>query len=491
MSATSLAVAKAVAAAHATYEEHNPESRKLHAAAAAHMPGGNTRTVLYAEPYPLAIRSGENNKLTSVDGRTYVDFLGEFSAGLFGHSHPRIAAAVQTALASGWNYGGESVVEKQLAAAVTARFAAGGVELVRFTNSGTEANTFAIGAALAWTGRKKVLVFSTGYHGGTFVFPMDLCRWMHGGSKGAPPCRNMNLPHEFVAAPYNNLAETRAIVDALPADSLAAILIEPVQGSGGCRPAAPGFLRYLRATADRLGALLIIDEVMTSRLGPSGALVAATALDDGTETAPTPIKADLMSFGKWIGGGMTFGAFGGRRDIMALFDPALGASKRLMHPGTYNNNVFTMNAGLAALEIFDADAVAALNARGDRLKAGITKALAASGLYPAEHMAYLADVIEVDSFERETMLYTGADSAPVALPRVFLSSRGSMLNLRFSGPDSGHWHNIYYHFMLEQGIYMASRGYTPLNLVISDEDVDMFVAAVEAFLATYKVELAA
>ncbi|CAK7218057.1 hypothetical protein SBRCBS47491_003377 [Sporothrix bragantina] len=481
------AVAKAVVAAHATFEEHNPESRKLHTAAAAHMPGGNTRTVLYAEPYPVAIQSGDNNTLTSVDGRTYVDFLGEFSAGLFGHSHPRIAAAVQTALTSGWNYGGESVVEKKLAAAVTERFAAGGVELVRFTNSGTEANTFAIGAALAWTGRKKVLIFSTGYHGGTFVFPMDLCRWMHNGSKGEPPCRNMNLPHEFVAAPYNNLAETRAIVDALPADSLAAILVEPIQGSGGCRPAAPGFLRYLRATADRLGALLIIDEVMTSRLGPSGALAAASTVDGDK----TPIKADLMSFGKWIGGGMTFGAFGGRRDVMSLFDPALGAAKRLMHPGTYNNNVFTMNAGLAALDIYNAEAVATLNARGDRLKAGITKALVASGLYPEDQMTYLTDVIEVDSFEGETKLYTGVDSAPVALPTVFLASRGSMLNLRFSGPDAGHWHNIYYHFMLEQGIYMASRGYTPLNLVIEDKDVDMFVAAVAKFLETYKAELSA
>ncbi|CAK7200435.1 hypothetical protein SEUCBS139899_003130 [Sporothrix eucalyptigena] len=478
------AVAEAVAAAHATFEGHNPESRRLHTEAGAHMPGGNTRTVLYAEPYPVAIRSADNNTLTSVDGRSYVDFLGEFSAGLFGHSHPRIAQAVQTALTSGWNYGGESVVEKQLAARFISRFSAGGIDLVRFTNSGTEANTFAIGAALAYTGRKKILIFSSGYHGGTFVFPMDLCRWMYSGSKGDPPCRVMNLPHEFVAAPYNNLAETKAIIDSLPADSLAAILIEPIQGSGGCRPAAPGFLRYLRETANKLGALLIIDEVMTSRLGPSGALAAISASEGGE-----PIKADLMSFGKWIGGGMTFGAFGGRRDVMALFDPALGAAKRLMHPGTYNNNVFTMNAGLAALDIYNAEAVEALNSRGNKLKEGITKVLSAAGIYPADQMKYLSDVIEVDSFKGETKLYTGPDSAPMALPLVFLSSRGSMLNLRFSGPDAGHWHNIYYHFMLEKGIYMASRGYTPLNLVIEDKDVDMFIAAVESFLETYKMEL--
>lgn len=476
------AAAAAMAAAHATFRAHNAESLRLHEEAADHMPGGNTRTVLYAEPYPIAIRSGSGNKLTSVDGHTYTDFLGEFSAGLFGHSHPRIAEAVQTALAAGWNYGGESVFEKTLARQFTARFAAGGVDLVRFTNSGTESNTFAIGAAVQFTGRKKILIFTNGYHGGTFVFPMDLCRWTHAGAVGPAPCRNMNLPHEFVAAPYNNLAETQAVVDALPPDSLAAILVEPVQGSGGCRPATPAFLRYLRSTADRLGALLIVDEVMASRLGPSGALAALPG---------EPIRADLMTFGKWIGGGMTFGAFGGRRDVMALFDPALGAARRFMHPGTYNNNVFTMCAGIAALDIYDADAVAALNARGDRLKQGITQALFAAGLYREDQRAFLEDVVEVDSLVEETKLYTGPDAAPVPLPRVFLASRGSMLNLRFAGPDAGKWHNIYYHFMLEKGIYMASRGYTPLHLLVSDDDVQMFVAAVEDFLQTYKSGLSA
>ncbi|OAA54287.1 aminotransferase class 3 [Niveomyces insectorum RCEF 264] len=479
MASGSPALDKAVATAHATFQEHNPKSLRWHRSAAVHMPGGNTRTVLYAAPYPVAIKSGAGNTLTSVDGRTYVDFLGEFSAGLFGHSHPRIAQALQDALAGGWNYGGESLVEKRLAAMVTGRFWPAGVELVRFTNSGTEANTFALGAAVAFTGRHKVLVFSSAYHGSTFVFPMPLCRWLHGGGGvDEAPVRSMNLPHEFVAAPFNNIAETAAIVDALPPESLAAILVEPVQGSGGCRPATPEFLRYLRATADRLGALFVVDEVMTSRLGPSGALVALSGDDD--------LQADLMTFGKWMGGGMTFGAFGGRREVMSLFNPALGAAQRLVHPGTYNNNVFTMNAGIAALEIYDADAVADLNARGRRLKDGITAALFDAGLYPKEHAAYLTDVVEVDSFVDDTKLYIGPETPPLPLPPVFLASRGSMLNLRFSGPDAGHWHNLYYHFMLERGIYMASRGFTPLNLVIRDEDVDMFIAAVRDFLEIYK-----
>jgi glutamate-1-semialdehyde 2,1-aminomutase len=174
------------------------------------------------------------------------------------------------------------------------------MDLIRFTNSGTEVNMTVLGAAVAWTvGRKKVLVLSNGYHGSKIIFPMDLCRWMQVKSSSSPPFISMNLPHDFVVAPFSNLAETKATVDALPKDSLAAIMIEPVQCAAGCRPALPEFMKYLRETADDLGALLLIDEVMTSRLGPSGAMAALG------------LKADLMTLGKCMGGGMTFGAFGG------------------------------------------------------------------------------------------------------------------------------------------------------------------------------------
>ncbi|KIX07406.1 uncharacterized protein Z518_02059 [Rhinocladiella mackenziei CBS 650.93] len=471
-------------AAHARYCAANPLSAKAHKTASANLPGGNTRTVLFSQPFPLAFRSGACNMLTSLDGRSYVDFLGEYSAGLFGHSHPRIRQAIAGALDRGWNYGAETLQEKELGSKLTHRFASAGLDLVRFTNSGTEASTMAIGTAIAWTGRKKILVFSNAYHGGTVFFPMDMCIWTHSKSSSPPPWKSAVLPHEFVPAPFNNIAETRAIVDALPGDSLAAIMVEPVQGSGGCRPASREFLRYLRETADRLGALLIVDEVMTSRLGPSGLL------------ATLGLKADLMTLGKWIGGGMSFGAFGGRRDVMNMYNPALGPKEGLLHPGTFNNNVFSMSAGIVALDVFSPEKVTELNARGDRMKAAITQRLVDVGLYPAEHENYLQDVLEMDSFRGDgtTELYTGNESSdgrplPLPLPRVFIASRGSMLNLRFTGRDASVWHNVYYHFMLEKGIYLASRGYTPLNLCVSDEDVDTFVEAVEEFLVLHVHDL--
>jgi glutamate-1-semialdehyde 2,1-aminomutase len=170
-------IASAVTDAHATYLTKNPISAKAHANAAEHLPGGNTRTVLFSQPFPLVIISSAGNTLTSADGHNYIDFLGEFSAGLFGHSNPLISKAVTNTLKSGWNFGGENMYEKELARKVTARFSEGGMDLIRFTTSGTEANTTVLGAAVAWTvGRKKVLVLSNGYHGSTIIFPMDLCR---------------------------------------------------------------------------------------------------------------------------------------------------------------------------------------------------------------------------------------------------------------------------------------------------------------------------
>jgi glutamate-1-semialdehyde 2,1-aminomutase len=494
-------ITAALADAHAKYSVKNPISAKAHKDAAQHMPGGNTRSVLYSQPFPMMVKSGAGNMLTSADGHTYTDFLGEYSAGLFGHSHPQIANAVTRALKGGWNYGAESIKEKELAQRVVERFTPAGMELVRFTNSGTEAGTMALATAIAWRNggdhsgpRRKVLIFSNSYHGGTFVFPMAVCKWSHTKSSKPCPWTLANLPHDFVAAPYNNIDETQAIVDALPKDSLAAIIVEPVQGSGGCRPGTKEFLKFLRDTADRLGAVLIVDEVMSSRLGPSGSL------------ARLGLKADLVTLGKWIGGGMSFGAFGGRREIMNILDPARGV-EGMMHAGTFNNNAFTMSAGLTALDIFTPDRLTELNILGARMKTGITQILFDAGVYPSVHAAHLRDVYEIDSFDGPTRLHVGQQAmsrisggekhrnakhltvADACLPRMYCSSQGSLLSVRFTGPDAGQWHNLYYHFMLDKGIYLASRGFTPLSLELTDADVDMFVAAVGEFVMLHRDEL--
>jgi len=146
--------------AHANYSEKHTPSRKNHEDACKYMPGGNTRTVLHTTPFPLTVESGEGCYLTTIDGQTYVDFLGEYTAGIYGHSHPVIKEAIQKTVEGGWNYGCHNKMEAQFAKIVCERFPA--VELVRFVNSGTEANMMAIATALAFTGKRKILLFNKG-----------------------------------------------------------------------------------------------------------------------------------------------------------------------------------------------------------------------------------------------------------------------------------------------------------------------------------------
>ncbi|KAF3005691.1 hypothetical protein E8E13_005258 [Curvularia kusanoi] len=456
----------ALKGAHEEYSRRNPRSLKAHQDAHSHLPGGNTRTVLHAEPFPLTWTSAKAGTLTSLDGDTYIDLLGDFSAGIYGHSEPRIAEAVQFAMSKGWNYGGNSQKEKEFAQKVCRRFAPAGIDLVRFTNSGTEANMTALSAALAITGRKKVLVFSGAYHGSTLVFPMELMR----GS--AAPC--MNLPHEFVYAPYNNIEETSTIFKGLPKDSLAAILVEPVQGSGGCRAASKAFLHFLRDTADETGAILILDEVMTSRLGYSG------------YSATQDVRGDMVTLGKYVGGGMTFGAFGGRRNIMELFDPS---KNKLLHPGTYNNNVLSMHAGTVGLEIYNADAVDRLNNLGETLKAKVQQILIDYGVYPDMIKNASSNLVEIDSLHHDVTVQLDEDTTKLILPLMFITARGSMLNVRFSGYDSAKWQALYYHHMLARNIYIAVRGYTALTLCVTDAHVDSYTNAVEDFVRIHKGHL--
>lgn len=338
----------ALAKARHTYTDLNPSSLQVHQSACQHQPGGNTRTVLHANPFPVTFASGNGCTLTSLDGHTYIDFLGEYTAGIYGHNNVTIRAAIDEALTRGWSLGGNNMYEKELAKLVCERFTPT-MELVRFTNSGTEANMMAVATAMAWTGRTKILVFRGGYHGATLSF--------RDPPKGSAT-KSVNLPHEWVVGTYNDIARTEEVLSALPPKSLAAILVEPMLGNAGAIPGSLPFLQFLRSYASSHGALLIFDEVMTSRLSYHGL---------GHQLG---IQPDLMTLGKWIGGGMSFGAFGGRRDIMEMYDPSkIGG---LAHAGTFNNNVISMAAGCAGCKVLDEETTNRLNNLGERLKEMVT-----------------------------------------------------------------------------------------------------------------------
>jgi len=429
----STTLGRALAAHLERYVARTPASRAQYDAAQRSMPGGNTRTVLFYEPYPLAIARGQDCRLWDADGHEYLDFLGEFTAGLYGHSNPVIRAAIDRALDDGISLSGHNLLESRLADLIRERIRS--IASLRFTNSGTEANLMALAAAKAFTGRPKVMVFVGGYHGGVLTF-------------GSGPAK-VNVPHEYLYAPYNDAAAVDALFDAHGAE-IAAVLVEPMQGSSGCIVGEPAFLQRLRERSAAVGALLIFDEVMTSRLAPGG------------RQSQLGITPDLTTLGKYIGGGMSFGAFGGRRDVMAQFDPRTPGA--LTHAGTFNNNVLTMSAGAAGLgSVYTAEAAITLNARGDAMRTRLNTICreAAVGLQ-------FSGLGSLMNFQATAATIRSVADLQATDPRV---------------------KDLLFFFMAERGIYIARRGFVVLSLPITDAHVDRFVAAFAEFVDTHRALL--
>jgi len=322
------ALKQAIEDARTRFAAANPLSDAAEEDALRYLPGGNTRSVLHYEPFPLTMVSGEGAEVTDLDGHRYVDFVGEYSAGLFGHSDPRIKAAINEALDAGIAMGAPTKYERVLAALLCDRYPA--LEQVRFCNSGTEANLMALTTACAVTGRKKLLVFRESYHGGVIKFPGGRCE--------------LNVPYDFILADFNDIEGTAALIHGF-GDDLAAVIVEPVLGAGGNIPGNQEFLNMLRSCTQEVGALLIFDEIKTARLGANGV---QGMLD---------FMPDLTTVGKFIAGGLPTGAFGGRAELMARYDPRHGRGWN--HAGTFNNNVCSMAAGCVAMgDVYTAERAA-------------------------------------------------------------------------------------------------------------------------------------
>ena len=386
------------------------------------MPGGSTRSVLDVRPFPFRVASASGAHLTDVDGHNYLDLLGDYSAGLLGHDPGPVQAAVVDALGRGWSYGGVHTDEIRLAEAVVERFPS--IDQVRFTNSGTEANLMAIQLARHHTRRDRIVVCDHAYHGGLLYFG-------HGGEA-------LLAPFDFERITFNDV-ESATSIDT----RTAAVLIEPMMGAGGCIPATTDFLESLRHRCDEVGALLIFDEVMTSRMSTGG------------QQARCGVIPDLTTLGKYLAGGMTFGAFGGRSDVMAAFDPAQRGT--LTHGGTFNNNVVSMAAGASTIrELLSADVLNALFDRGERLRQRLATFAADSPL-PLS-VTGLGSMMAIHTVD-------GTVTSPA--------------DLRSSDP---HLKQLLFHELLERGIYMAPRGFIALSVAVTDDDCEVVVSAFEASL---------
>ena len=422
-----------VADARQRYISRNPESAKAHHAATHVMPGGNTRTVLYNDPFPLRIVKGDGAVVTDADGHQYVNLLGEYTAGLFGHSNPIIRKAIDGALDQGINLSAHNYYEIRLANLVCQRFQS--IEKVRFTNSGTEANLMAIATARFVSGKSKVLVFHGGYHGGLLYF----------GNGGIP----INAPYEFIVGDYNDTAATASLITEHASD-LACVLVEPMMGSAGCIPADAEFLNMLRDQCSNAESILIFDEVMTSRLSGGGA------------QALYNVTPDMTTLGKYIGGGMTFGAFGGKQEIMEMYNPS--GVVAMPHAGTFNNNTVTMAAGVAAIgEVYTSKVADQLNRRGDEFRDKL------NALFTQYNAPFHASGIG------SLMTLHGCQEA-ISNPRELYRSDDRLKALLFFE-------------LLEQGFYVARRGFIALMLSVKQEQLEGFIEASELILSKHKDHL--
>jgi glutamate-1-semialdehyde 2,1-aminomutase len=333
------------------YRARTPRSAALFERATASIPGGSTRTTVFNPPYPPYMVRGEGLMTWDVDGNEYRDFLGNYTSLILGHAHPAVVGAVTAQVRRGSAFAAPTEVEVELAEEIRRRLPS--VELLRFTNSGTEATMFAIRAARAFTGRSLVARFDGAYHGThDTVLP---------GTPGVPDAVSglvLDLPWGDPDGVERALAGRER--------DLAAIIIEPVQGAGGVRAADPAFLHFLRDEALRTGAVLIFDEIIAFRIGPNGAQGAFG------------VAPDLTTLGKIVGGGYALAAFGGRAEIMERFDARRPGA--LSHGGTFNGNPVAAAAGLATLRELTPDRYDRLAELGGRLRMRLAEGIAASGL---------------------------------------------------------------------------------------------------------------
>jgi glutamate-1-semialdehyde 2,1-aminomutase len=391
---------------------------------------------------PIFFKRAAGAHAYAADGRRFIDYVGSWGPMILGHAHPAVIEAVQRVAADGLSFGAPTELETELARRVIELVPS--IELVRFVSSGTEATMSAIRLARGFTGRDTIVKFEGCYHGhsdsllvkagsGALTFGVPT-------SPGVPQA----LARSTVTLNFNDSAQVRDVFGQIGGE-IACVIVEPIAGNMNCVPPAVGFLETLRTECDRVGAVLIFDEVMT---GFRVALGGAQALYG--------VKPDLTTLGKIIGGGMPVGAFGGRRDIMEQLSP-LGP---VYQAGTLSGNPVSMAAGLATLRELSVPGFhERLRASTDRLIEGLRRAAAAAGIGLAtNHVCGMFGLFFTDAPRVDTYARVMACDVP-----------------RF---------NRFFHAMIDAGVYFAPSAFEAgfLSAAHSPADIDATVeAAARAF----------
>ena len=404
------------------YRERTPSSGRQFEEFRRYLPGGDSRSTLFYPPYPSVLVQGDGCRVVDLDGNRLLDFTGNHSILVHGYGAPRVLEAIRRQLELGTCFSGPTEVQLRFARHLVERI--GSLEQVRFTSSGTEAVMMAVRAARRITGRRRIAKLEGGYHG------------------TSEDVMGSDYP-DLVVLPADDAEAAVAQLERRAGD-IAALLVEPVQGSAGMLALDAGYLRELRKVTRRLGIVLVFDEVVSLRVAYGGA------------EEYLGITPDMCCLGKVIGGGLPLGAFGGREEVMALFDPSHGPPL-IPHPGSYNANPVSLGAGLATLELLTRDAVTRLNTTGDRLRSGLGGVFAEAGM---------------------PVSITGLGS----LFGIHLTE-GPVRTIRDAArADADLRHRIFLGLYVE-GVLIDPRGVGTLSTAIGDAEIEEFLAALRTVLS--------
>ena len=419
-------------------------SKELFERAQESIPGGVNSPVRAFKSVggtPVFIKSAKGAYLYDADGRRYIDYISSWGPMILGHAYEPITKAITQKALESTSFGAPTELEIEMAELIKSMVP--NVDLIRMVNSGTEACMSALRLARGFTGRNKFIKFEGCYHGHADAFLVKGGSGMATLNIQTVPGVTSGVSADTLTAPYNDLEAVEALAK-LNRGEIAAIIVEPVAGNMGCIIPLPGYLEGLRTICDREGIVFILDEVMTGfRLAPGGAQQRLS------------INADLVTYGKVIGGGLPVGAFGGRKEIMQCIAP-LG---KVYQAGTLSGNPIAMTAGYTLLKelkenkhIYDE-----LDAKGFYLKEGISK------VFQTQQIPYrinqLGSMMSVHFSDHDIIDFATASAADIPL------------------------FNKFFHHMLDKGIYLPPSAYESwfLNNALSYGDLNETINATKDF----------
>jgi glutamate-1-semialdehyde 2,1-aminomutase len=391
---------------------------------------------------PVFMQSAKGAYLYDADGNSYVDYINSWGPMIMGHAYEPVTAAIQKKAEDSTSFGAPTLLEIEIAELIKEMVP--NVDMIRMVNSGTEACMSALRLARGFTGRNKFIKFEGCYHGHADAFLVK------GGGSGlatldiqAVPGVTAGVSNDTLTAPYNDLRAVQTLIEEHDGE-IAAIIVEPVAGNMGCVLPATGFLEGLRSLCDEHRIMLIFDEVMTGfRLAAGGA------------QEKLNVRADIITYGKVIGGGMPVGAFGARQEIMEHIAP-LG---KVYQAGTLSGNPIAMTAGFTLLSILNSNRYiyGELETKGQYLEDGLTAVMIEKGL--PFRINRLGSMISVHFTDNDVTDF--ATSATCDIPMF----------------------NRLFHHMLNNGIYLPPSAYESwfMSSALSTADLDKTIDTVRSF----------